>query len=285
MARPAKIEGARYAVGDIQGCRDALERLLQRIDFDPDHDRLYPAGDLVNRGPDSAGVLERLWDLRERVSFVLGNHDLYALARWAGIVGAKRSDTLAALLADRRVDAWMDWLRHAPLVRALPDAPWLLVHAAIHPDWSVETALGHAREVERALQGRKWRGFLQDLWAAAAPERWQDCRNESDAQRFRVAVFTRARRMRADGRFFWPSKTPPGADYRPWHELFLERQPETAVVCGHWATQGLLQEPRLLALDSGCVWGHQLSAARIAPAPITVFQVDCPAYAQPEISE
>ncbi|WP_291511177.1 symmetrical bis(5'-nucleosyl)-tetraphosphatase [Acidithiobacillus sp.] len=285
MAALSEVPGAVYAVGDVQGCRDALERLLDAVGFEPAQDRLYLAGDLVNRGPDSAGVMRRLWDLREQVAFVLGNHDLYALSRWAGIVPAKKSDTLGPLLAEKDVDVWMDWLRQAPLLRELPEAPWLLVHAAIHPDWSPATALGHAQEVERALQGRQWRRFLQALWEAPAPERWQDCRDEMDAQRFRVAVFTRARRVRPDGRFFWPSKAPPDADYLPWHQLFRERQPEVAVVCGHWATQGLLQEPRLLALDSGCVWGRQLSAARIAPLPITIVQVACPAYARPETAD
>ncbi|AEK57384.1 MULTISPECIES: symmetrical bis(5'-nucleosyl)-tetraphosphatase [Acidithiobacillus] len=282
---PATELRASYAVGDIQGCRDALERLLDATGFDPRRDRLYPAGDLVNRGPDSAGVMRRLWDMREHVSFVLGNHDLYALSRWAGIVPAKKSDTLASLLADKEAEAWMDWLRHAPLLLELPERPWLLVHAAIHPDWSVDDALGHAEAVAQALQGRRWRSFLRDLWEAPAPERWQDCRTEMDAQRFRVAVFTRARRVRADGRFFWPSKTPADSAYQPWHVLLHERQPDMAVVCGHWATQGLLQQPHLLALDSGCVWGRQLSAARISPLPVEVVQVSCPAYAQPEASE
>ncbi len=272
-----------YAMGDLQGCYAPFSALLEQIGFAPQTDRLWLAGDLVNRGPDSHAVINRLYAWRDRVQIVLGNHDLYALARWAGITPAKKSDTLAPLLADPQADEWMEWLRSGPLLHTDPQLSWTMVHAAIHPDWDMATARGHADAVEDALRDRHWRRFMKSLWAAPAPNRWQDCRHEEDAQRFRVAVFTRARYVTAKGFFSWPN-TPPkdtSHEFAPWHQRFFERQTSGAIICGHWATQGLLVQPRMLALDSGCVWGRQLSAARIDGTEPVIYQTSCPMFAQP----
>lgn len=49
---------ATYAIGDIQGCYDEFRLLLKKIQFNPAHDNLWLAGDLVNRGPKSLEVLQ-----------------------------------------------------------------------------------------------------------------------------------------------------------------------------------------------------------------------------------
>lgn len=275
--------GATYAIGDLQGCFAPLLRLLDTVQFQPRRDRLWLAGDLVNRGPQSLELLQQVFHWQEAVQFVLGNHDLYALARWSKIATTKKSDTLGPLLAHRDVNEWMEWLRAGTLLHSDTELGWNMVHAALHPDWDLTTAKGHAEAVEDVLHGNRWRPFLKSLWAEPPPRRWQDCRNEVEAMRFRVAVFTRARLVTSAGLFSWPSQ--PAADgevYLPWHTIFQERHPDTPLICGHWATQGLLVKPGLLALDSGCVWGRQLSAARIdMPEPV-LYQVDCPAYARPD---
>ncbi|WP_075322880.1 symmetrical bis(5'-nucleosyl)-tetraphosphatase [Acidithiobacillus albertensis] len=275
--------GATYALGDLQGCCAPFNELLQKVDFDVQHDHLWLAGDLLNRGPDSRPLLKKLFNWQDRLQIVLGNHDLYALSRWAGIVPAKKSDTLAVLLADKNAGDWLDWLRQQPLLHHDEALGWTMVHAAIHPDWDISSAAEHALQVQEALCGPHWKRFLKSLWAAPAPDRWEGCRNEDDAQRFRVAVFTRARYVTADGLFSWPSTLPKDLAhmYAPWHQWFFERQSSGSIICGHWATQGLLVHDRLLALDSGCVWGRQLSAARIDLAEPLIQQINCPAYAQP----
>ncbi|MBN2679687.1 symmetrical bis(5'-nucleosyl)-tetraphosphatase [Acidithiobacillus montserratensis] len=276
-----------YALGDLQGCCAPFNDLLKKIHFDAKEDHLWLAGDLLNRGPDSRPLLKRLFHWQDHLQIVLGNHDLYALSRWAGIAPAKKSDTLGSLLSDKNAGDWLDWLRQMPLLHHDSSLGWTMVHAAIHPDWDIATATAHAQELQNALSGRQWKHFLKMLWAAPAPNRWEDCRNEDDAQRFRVAVFTRARYVTAEGQFNWPSSLPKeGASaYAPWHTWFFERQNEGAIICGHWATQGLLVHERLLALDSGCVWGRQLSAARIDLETPEIHQISCPMYAQPSAKE
>ena len=273
-----------YAMGDLQGCYVPFAALLEQIDFTPQTDRLWLAGDLVNRGPDSHAVINQLYAWHDRVQIVLGNHDLYALARWAGITAAKKNDTLGPLLADPHTDDWMEWLRTRSLLHTDLQLGWSMVHAAIHPDWDMASARGHADAVEDALRDRHWRRFLKSLWDAPAPNRWEDCRNEEEAQRFRVAIFTRARYVTAKGIFNWSSTAPKDTarEFAPWHERFLEKQTSESIICGHWATQGLLVRPRLLALDSGCVWGRQLTAARIDMDEPLIYQTPCPMFARPD---
>ncbi len=273
---------ATYAIGDLQGCFSPFLQLLGEMDWQPSKDILWLAGDLVNRGPESHTLLDYLFETRKRIRIVLGNHDLYAISRWAGIIPAKKSDTLAPLLSDHRADDWMEWLRQSPILYRDPVLPWVMVHAAIHPDWSPWDAVGHAGEIEEALRGPRWRQFLKMLWAAPAPASWEACRSEEDAQRFRVAVFTRARWVSASGVFSWPATQPQSPGFAPWHRWFLERQTDVSVICGHWATQGLLILPRLLALDSGCVWGNRLSGVRLDSLEPQLFQVDCSCYAHEE---
>ncbi|WP_308388124.1 symmetrical bis(5'-nucleosyl)-tetraphosphatase [Acidithiobacillus sp. AMEEHan] len=267
----ASATAGTYAIGDVQGCFSALERLLSRVGS---YDCLWLAGDLLNRGPQSRATLSWAHAQQDEIRVVLGNHDLYAIGRWAGIAKPKKSDTLAALLSDDKVDDYFHWLRQQPLFYFAGHLPWILVHAAVDAEWSPADALGHAEEVQRALGGKNWKRFLRTLWESEAPRRWRDCRNEADAQRFRVAVFTRARWVRDDGLYSWTNEAPDGS-YLPWHERYFAQQSEGKFVCGHWATQGLLVQERLLALDSGCVWGRQLTAARIDATPVRIVQIEC----------
>ena len=215
----------RVFVGDVQGCRAELERLLEEVRFDPAADELHPTGDFVNRGPDSAGVLRLCRELG--AGGVLGNHDVHALRRAVGTREATARDTLEELLtADDRGDL-LGWLAERPFVRAWPDL--VLVHAAIHPLWECPL------EVLGSLDP------LQPDPASAFAISARYCAPDGS-------------RPAAD----WP---PPPAPYRPWFEFWEERADEPrAVVFGHWARMGLVHRPRLRGLDTGCVWGRRLTA-------------------------
>lgn len=270
---------ALYAIGDLQGCLNPFEALLERIGFRKGRDRLWLAGDLVNRGPDSLGVLRSVYALRGEVQVVLGNHDLYCLARAAGVLEAKDGDTLAPLLAAPDGPELFDWLRRQPFLHVDGFTGWCMVHAGLHPDWDLELGRQHAESLSAPLRGPGWREFLAMLWSGPAPARWEDCGSEEERQRFRAGVFTRTRLVTADGCFLWSAKPPQeSSSYQPWHALYLERHPGVRVVCGHWAAQGLVRQERLLALDSGCVWGKQLSAARLDSGAVLppVWQQACP---------
>ena len=181
---------ATYFIGDLQGCNDTLGRLLEVIDFSPSRDRLVVLGDLVNRGPDSVGVLQRLMSMGSSAQCLAGNHDLFALAAFHGVKPLKRKDTLAHLFAHPQALALMDWLAHRPL--ALQDCGCLLVHAGVLPQWSAEQTLGLAHEVEQVLRGPDRVDFLHQMFGNL-PVAWRDDLQGMDRLRVIVNALTRLR--------------------------------------------------------------------------------------------
>ena len=217
----------RVFVGDIQGCADELEDLLDALAYDPERFELWCVGDLVNRGPASARVLRRLRELG--ADSVLGNHDLKLLSVAAGEREASAGDSFQDVLAAPDRAELLGWLRERPLLRGWPDL--VLVHAGLHPDWRDPEA------VARPLEARIREGRVP----------WED-----PALRFLVSVrhCDRRGRLAADD-------DSPGPGFLPWDRFY---RGERRVVCGHWSRRGILCRPRLRSLDSGCVWGGRLSA-------------------------
>jgi bis(5'-nucleosyl)-tetraphosphatase (symmetrical) len=262
---------ATYAIGDVQGCYDALQRLLDHIQFDASRDRLWFVGDLVNRGPDSLGVLRYIRSLGQSARVVLGNHDFFLLAASEGIVALRSKDTIGDVLeADDRLDL-IDWLRHQPLHHH--EESFFMVHAGLLPQWTTQDATDLASEVERALRGDDFRAFLRSLFHD--PEVPWSPSLTGTARLVTIArVLTRLRACTPDGETSNfsgpPEETPPG--YFPWFRIAARRSTDMTIITGHWAALGLHMEPNLLAIDSGCVWGRQLTAVRLEDR--TVFQVD-----------
>jgi bis(5'-nucleosyl)-tetraphosphatase (symmetrical) len=257
-----------YAIGDIQGCHLTLRRLLERIRFDPDADRLWLVGDLVNRGPASLDVLRWAMELGDRVTVVLGNHDLHLLGRAYGTRRAKPRDTMDPILESPDREALLDWLRRRPLLRR--EGPFVLVHAGLLPAWTLEQAEALAREVEAVLGGTQPRRLLETL-VSGRPPVWHEGLGEEDRWRVAVQSFTAVRLCRDDGRVCEGYTGPPeGAPdgCHPWFELRDDPASGVTVVCGHWAALGLRVEPGVMALDTGCVWGGTLTAARLEDGEI-----------------
>lgn len=260
-----------YAIGDIQGCYTPFSRLLDRIAFDPDVDRLWIAGDLVNRGPHSLEVVRRVRALGDAVQVVLGNHDLYALMVAAGAVERGRDDTLDALLTAPDRDELLHWLARRPLVVA--DERFVMVHAGLVPQWSVAQALALGGEVAQALAGPGANALLHALMGDE-PEGWSEELTGHARLRFIVNVLTRMRFCTPDGRLSLRAKgglrqAPAGTV--PWFRAPGRRYTTHTVVCGHWSALGFHREPGVIALDSGCVWGNTLTAVRLDDG--AVFQV------------
>lgn len=256
-----------YAIGDIQGCFHALERLLERIEFDPCADRLWFTGDLVNRGPDSLQVLRFVRDLGASARVVLGNHDLHLLAVWAGDGRLKRGDSLAAVLEAPDADELLHWLRERPLLHEEPGMPFTLVHAGISPQWDLATARRCARELEHTLRGPEFADFFRNIYGDE-PDRWDERLEGWDRLRYITNVFTRMRYCAGDGglrlSFKGPiDEAPP--DHYPWFRVpghhGLERG--NTVICGHWSTLGLHTGDGILGIDTGCLWGGELTAVRL----------------------
>jgi len=264
-----------FLIGDLQGCRDALDRMLAEIGFSPSRDRLHVLGDLVNRGPDSLGVLRRLHAMGDAAGFVLGNHDLHLLAVAAGVRPAHRSDTLQAVLDSPERERWLHWLRHGKLAEHAHG--WLLVHAGVLPQWDARQTLALAAEVEALLRGEQLAEFLPRMYGNT-PARWDDALRGDDRARAIINALTRLRFCTADGTMDFKVKegadaAPPG--YAAWFDIASRRTAGVPVAFGHWSTLGLIDRPDLLALDTGCVWGGALSAARIDGGRREIFQVRC----------
>jgi len=270
-----------YLIGDVQGCCDALERLLAKIDFSPSRDRLYLLGDLVNRGPASLATLRRLAALGEAATCLLGNHDLHLLAAAHGVRPLHRSDTLREILDAPDRAALLDWLRRQRL--ACFAQGWLMVHAGVLPQWDSEQTLALAAEVEAVLRGPALAEFLP-LMYGNAPDRWDAGLRGADRLRCIVNALTRLRFCDAEGRM--DLKTKDGADgappgFMPWFEVPGRRSAGVPIAFGHWSTLGLINRPDLLSLDTGCVWGGRLSAMRVDGGHRELIQVGCDQAQQP----
>jgi len=264
-----------YLIGDLQGCCDPLDRLLATIGFSPSRDRIHLLGDLVNRGPQSLPVIERLAGFGDAAQCLLGNHDLHLLAVAHGVQRRSKGDTLDEILDHPRRNALLDWLRHRHM--AYEACGWLLVHGGVVPQWTGAQALALAREVEGVLRGDAMDGFLK-LMYGDQPRRWDDALEGPDRWRFVVNVLTRVRFCSAEGELALEANegregAPPGT--LPWFEHPHRLTRDTPIAFGHWSTLGLVDTPLLLAIDTGCVWGGALTAVRVDGGRREVVQVPC----------
>lgn len=276
-----------YCIGDIQGCDDAFERLLSHVDFSPSRDTVYLLGDLVNRGPASAQVLRRCRALEGSMLALLGNHDLHLLAVSQGVRKPSRRDTLQEVLQAPDSDDLLDWLRQQPLARHIVHGGQhlLMVHAGVLPEWSVQDTMDHAGEVQACLQGPDMQEFLRAMYGNT-PSRWEDTLQGTDRLRVIVNGLTRLRFCTPEGDMDFDSAESASqapAGLVPWFEVPGRRTADTLVAFGHWSTLGWVDQPALLGLDTGCVWGGCLSAVRFGTtlAERGLCQVGCPQAQRP----
>lgn len=254
-----------YAIGDIQGCLDEFRDLLSALTFDPDHDRLWLVGDLVNRGPKSLDTLRFVKDLGDSAVVVLGNHDLHLLAL-ALAPGARPPEKgLRHVLKAKDRDDLIEWLRHQPLLHYDKELKTAMAHAGIYPGWSLKKARKLAAEVEQELQGKRARRFLSRMYGSK-PDNWSDELQGCKRLRFIVNSFTRMRFCRPDGSLEFTAKLGPddySGEILPWYLIPERKADNVRIVFGHWSTLGYYEENNVLSLDTGCVWGGRLTAAQI----------------------
>ena len=265
-----------YLIGDIQGCYDSLQRLLEMVKFDPAADRLWSCGDLVNRGGKSLEVLRLLKSIEQSVSVSLGNHDLHLLANYEfhpeGKSGNKEFD---AIFAAAECDALMEWLRGQPLAVWSEEHQMLRVHAGVIPQWDWRAAINAGNEVSTVLQSDQRSEFFSRMYGNK-PRRWREERTGWKRLRLITNILTRLRFCDELGRGIYKVSGPPGSQpghYKPWfkHKHRLTR--DVTLAFGHWAALGLRIKKRYIAMDSGCVWGGKLSLFRIEDRAL--FQVRC----------
>ena len=273
---------ALYLIGDVQGCDEPLGRLLDTIGFSPSRDTLYLLGDLVNRGPDSAGVLRRLMALQGAAKCLLGNHDMHLLACAHGVRQPHGGDTIQDVLNAPEREAMLFWLRQLPLamLETFGGQPHLLVHAGVLPQWSAAETLALAGEIEAVLRGPAYGDFLHQMYGNE-PRQWQAELHGAARMRCVLNALTRIRFCTPGGEMEFEAKGLRAQDapagFVPWFEAPQRQTANVTVAFGHWSTLGWLNRSDLLSLDSGCVWGGSLSALQVDGGSGSLVQVPCDA--------
>lgn len=277
-----------YMIGDVQGCWEALQRLLHTIDFSPSRDTVYLLGDLVNRGPDSLAVLRFAHQGGSAVRCVLGNHDLHLLAVAHGIRKAHRKDTFGDVLTAPDAPVLLHWLRQQPLTRY--EHGWLMVHAGVLPQWNLSKIIALNAEYKSAMSDSNYIEFLSVMYGNE-PKRWKKGLSEIERLRVIVNAMTRLRFCDAKGRMEFDTKddvTSAPEGYMPWFDAPERQTAGLPIAFGHWSTLRQLQRPDVLPLDSGCVWGGCLTAAVLRPlavgehtSALSLVHVHCPQAQDP----
>lgn len=265
-----------YAIGDVQGCFDALRTLLDKLRYDPVHDRLWFTGDLVNRGPQSLEVLRFVSSL-PKTGAVLGNHDLHLLAVASGQAPRKKNDTFEDILTAPDREILLAWLRNRPLLLHDEHSGYTLVHAGLLPQWDSVTAQRLAREAEQAITRSQHNELFTHMYGDT-PDHWQD--ELAGWARLRVIInaFTRLRYCDRDGHMDLRPKSQPGqqpAHLLPWFQVPGRKSRALRIVFGHWSTLGVWSADGVLGIDSGCLWGGRLTAVRLDTDSAEFIDVAC----------
>lgn len=256
---------ATYLVGDLQGCYDELQLLLEKVQFDPTKDQLYLVGDLVARGDKSLECLRFVKSLGQSAKTVLGNHDLHLISTALRIKRVKPRDRVDAIFNAPDFEELIDWLRHQPLLVHNEQHNFVMVHAGISPDWDLATAKQCANEVEDVLRNGDYRHLIENMYQNH-PDRWDNNLQGLDRLRYSINVFTRMRFCYWDHRLDFDCKQPPESApeaLTPWFNLDNPLYQNTPIVFGHWAS--LVDTPtpaNIYALDTGCVWNNRMTMLR-----------------------
>ena len=269
-----------YVIGDVHGCLSQLEDLISIIDRETPNAQLLFTGDIINRGPESLGVLRLIMALGDRAQMVLGNHDLHLLGIAAGIRKMKEGDTVKPIFDAPDSAELLDWFRTRPMAYPVGENG-ILVHAGLLPQWSRKKAFSLGKEVEAVLRSDNWQSLMAEMYGNK-PKKWDKGLTGMDRLRCIINSFTRLRFCSADGVMEFdgklgPETAPPG--YMPWFDVPGRKTEGNLVVFGHWSTLGLVNRPNLLALDTGCLWGGALTAVRLEDR--AVFQVNSSGYRVP----
>lgn len=275
---------ATYVIGDVQGCFDELQRLLEKVRFDERQDVLWFAGDLVNRGPKSLEVLRFVKSLGERAITVLGNHDLHLLATISNGVQFKQKSGLQPIVDAPDRDELLEWLCHQPLLHTDPANGYCMVHAGLPPQWDLTTARSCAQEMESVLANAQRREQFFSVMYGDQPDLWGEDLGGYDRLRFITNCFTRLRFCTGEGRLALDEKGAPGFARKgllPWFMVPGRKTANIKILFGHWSMLGYHHSNNTWALDTGCLWGGELSALRIdVPIP-ELISIDCPQQCKP----
>jgi len=267
-----------WAIGDIQGCYDSLQKILKKIKFNILEDELWIAGDLVSRGDKSLEVLNYLYSIKESIKVVLGNHDIALISAYAQI--KKPHPSIIPILEAPNVKELIDWLRHQPFLHWDYRVGYAMAHAGISPQFDFGTAIEYASRIEKKLRGRNYKAWLRHMHKKSS-NRFNAKASSLDIEKYILSSFISMRFCKNDGTLNFKQKGEP-TNYKvakkglkPWFACPTRKSMVMKIVFGHWSTLGFYHDSNVLALDTGCVWGRKLTAVRIDIERPFVVQVDC----------
>jgi bis(5'-nucleosyl)-tetraphosphatase (symmetrical) len=267
-----------WAVGDIQGCFDSFRELLKKIKFNPEVDELWVAGDLVNRGDKSLETLNYLYSIKDSIKVILGNHDIALIAAYAGV--KKSNETIQPILDASNATELINWLRHQPFLHWDFKLGYCMAHAGISPQFDFGMAVTHSLRIEKKLQGRNYQAWLKHMFKVNS-NKFNAKASSMDIDKYILSSFTVMRFCEDDGRLDFKQKGPP-TEYKvikkglkPWFSCPTRRSMSLKIVFGHWSTMGYYQDSNVLALDTGCLWGGKLTAARLDLEEAVIVQISC----------
>ncbi len=259
-----------YAIGDLQGCYLELQDLLDKVNFDRTNDQLWFLGDIVNRGPDSLKCLRFVKSLGTNATTVLGNHDLHLIAIANNVRKPHRNDTVEEIIEAKDSLELLEWLKHQPLLVSDPDLNITMIHAGLPPQWSLDQAKELAQETQSLLRSKKFNDFIQNMYGDQ-PDIWSDTLRGNDRHRFIINAFTRIRYIDKYGKLDIKENNAPGTQEKsliPWYAIPDRKTKKDKITFGHWSTVHLgnennFKQYNVYPLDTGCLWGGELTAMRL----------------------
>ncbi len=274
-----------WAIGDIQGCYKSFRELLVKINFNPEVDTLWIAGDLVNRGEGSLETLEYLYSIRDRVEIILGNHDITLMAAYYGI--KKSNPSIDPILTSPNASKLINWLRGQKFLHVDYKLGFCMAHAGISPEFDLGMALKYSKRIEEKLQSDDVEVWLKAMFKHGI-DRFNRESSCIDIDRYIVSSFTRMRYCYGDHRLDFDQKGEPtdllrDKGLKPWFECENRKDIDMKIIFGHWSTLGFYHDEDVLSLDTGCLWGGELTAARIDGDEVEIVSVACKAAQEPTL--
>jgi bis(5'-nucleosyl)-tetraphosphatase (symmetrical) len=266
-----------YAIGDIQGCYDSLRRLLDKIQFSPEKDTLWLAGDLVSRGKQSLNVLRFIKRLDNAAISVLGNHDISLIASHYGLFPPHK--TLKPIFSAPDRHELINWLRNKPFLHVDRTLGYCMAHAGISPSWTLKQAILCANEIQTLLRQDNPTAWLSEVYGNK-PKKWKNELQSYKRHRYILNSFVRMRYSKQKGALDFHLKKNPFEindkypKLMPWFLCPIRKPLPVKVIFGHWSSLGFYRDENVIALDTGCVWNNQLTAIQLKTEITT--SVECP---------
>jgi len=265
-----------WAVGDIQGCFRAFKKLLKEIDFNPKKDRLWIAGDLVNRGENSLDTLLYLYSIKDSIEVVLGNHDIALIASYYGI--KKGNSSIEPILKHPKAKELIDWLSSQKFLHIDKSLGYCMAHAGISPEFDLGMAIEYSKRIENKLQSSEAKVWLKKMFKHSE-EKFNRYASDLDIDRYILSSFVQMRYCHKDSKLDFKQKGKPTEglrkkDLKPWFESEFRRDIDLKIIFGHWSTLGFFNDENVLALDTGCLWGNKLTTAKIDSKELKIVSVD-----------